>query len=111
MHLPSFLNIIKHRSHVCIKVIHNVRPWPVSSQPYGLTSAFPELGVSMVVKDPSVWEDDRIVLIGGSRAVFKFVHNEGPILSSLHMYDHMVSLQPAFIKFLFRVVLHITINW
>ena len=90
--IPSILNIVKHRSHVCIKVIHNVRPWPVSSQPYGLTSAFPELGVSMVVKDPSVWEDDRIVLIGGSRAVFKFVHNEGPILSSLHMYDHMVSL-------------------
>ena len=72
------------------KVIHNVRPWPLASQPYGFTSAFPDLGVTMVVKDPGVWEDDRIVLIGGNKAVFKFVHNEGPILSSLHMYDHWV---------------------
>ena len=72
------------------KVIHNVRPWPLSSQPYGLTSAFHNLGVSLVIKDPSVWEEDRIVLIGGSKAVFKFVNNEGPIVTACHMYDHMV---------------------
>ena len=79
----------------------------MSSQPYGLTSAFPELGVSMVVKDPSVWEDDRIVLIGGSRAVFKFVHNEGPILSSLHMYDHMVSLHLSSFSFVWFYILQL----
>ena len=73
------------------KVIHNVKPWPLASQPYGFTSAFPELGVTLVVKDPSVWEGDKIALTGGKKAVFKFIHNEGPILSFLHMYDHLVS--------------------
>ena len=86
------------------KVIHNVRPWPVSSQPFGLTPAYHQLGVAMVVKDPSVWEDDRIVLIGGSKAVFKFVYNEGPIVSAMHMYDHlvrneMIIQQNAFLTF------------
>ena len=74
------------------KSLHNVKPWPLSSQPFGLTSAYSDLGVTMVVKDPSVWEDDRIVLMGGTKAVFKFVHNEGPVISALHMYDHMVSI-------------------
>ena len=72
------------------KVRHNVKPWPVSSQPFGLTSSYQDLGVNMVIKDPSVWEDDRIVLFVGNKAVFKYVHNEGPILSALHIYDHLV---------------------
>ena len=78
------------------KSLHNVKPWPVSSQPFGLTSAFSGLDVTMVIKDPSVWEDDRIVLVGGNKAVFKFVHEDCPILSSLHMYDHMVKYFQAF---------------
>ena len=39
-----------------------MKPWPVSTQPFGLTPAYNTLGVSMVVKDPKVWEDDRDVL-------------------------------------------------
>ena len=46
------------------KVVHNVKPWPVSSEPFGLTPAYNSLGVSMVVKDPKVWEADRKVLQG-----------------------------------------------
>ena len=76
------------------KVRHNVKPWPISSQPFGLTSSFQDLGVSMVIKDPAVWEDDRIVLFVGNKAVFKYVHNEGPILSALHIFDHMVRKLP-----------------
>ena len=47
----------------------------------------------MVIKDPAVWEDDRIVLFVGNKAIFKYVHQEGPILSALHIYDHMVDSQ------------------
>ena len=72
------------------KVRHNVKPWPISSQPFGLTSGYQDLGVSLVIKDPAVWEDDRIVLFVGNKAMFKYVHHEGPILSALHIFDYMV---------------------
>ena len=75
------------------KVRHNVKPWPISSQPFGLTSSHQDLGISLVIKDPAVWEDDRIVLFVGNKAVFKYVHHEGPILSALHIFDYMVKLQ------------------
>ena len=77
-----------------MKVIPKVEPWPLAEVPWGLTSDFSKLGVNMIIDDPQKWEGStKIVIISGHKAYFKFVHQKGPILSSLHLYDHMVSWQ------------------
>lgn len=74
------------------KVIPKVEPWPLAELPWGFTSDFYHLGVHMVIDDPLKWEWPKIAIIGGSKAMFKFVHKTGPIMSSCHLYDHVVRL-------------------
>ena len=69
-----------------------MEPWPLSDLPWGLTSDYYELGVKMVIDDPRKWEGPKIVIIGGGKAIFKFVHRKGPIMTSCHLYDHVVRL-------------------
>ena len=76
------------------RVISKVRPWPVSTLPYGLTAAYHELGVRMVIDSPDHWEESRLVMVGGSKAMFKFIHDEGPVMSAVHMFDYLVSSTP-----------------
>ena len=45
----------------------------------------------MVIDDPQKWEGPKIVLAGGTKAMFKFVHKAGPIMTSVHLYDHQVN--------------------
>ena len=65
-----------------------VSPWPLASLPWGLTGDYAKLGVSMVIDNPLKWEGPKIVLAGGTKAIFKFVHKAGPIMTSVHLYDH-----------------------
>ena len=86
-------------STAIFKVIPKVEPWPLAELPWGFTSDFYHLGVHMVIDDPLKWEWPKIAIIGGSKAMFKFVHKTGPIMSSCHLYDHVVrSPQLAKIK-------------
>ena len=71
-------------------MIPKVEPWPLAELPWGFTSDFYHLGVHMVIDDPLKWEWPKIAIIGGSKAMFKFVHKTGPIMSSCHLYDHVV---------------------
>ena len=75
---------------IAFKVIPKVEPWPLAELPWGFTSDFYHLGVHMVIDDPLKWEWPKIAIIGGSKAMFKFVHRTGPIMSSCHLYDHVV---------------------
>ena len=75
------------------QVLPRVDPWPLADLPWGLTGAYYRLGLSMVIDDPRKWEGPKIVMVGGSKAVFKFVHKRGPIVTSVHLYDHQVGLQ------------------
>jgi hypothetical protein len=75
-----------------LKVIPKVEPWPLAAQPWGLTSAYNDLGVTMVIDDPHKWDAYKIVMVGGTKAMFKFVHRNGPIMSAVHMYDYEVKL-------------------
>ena len=77
---------------ILFKVIPKVEPWPLASQPWGLTSAFKDLGVTMVIDDPHKWDAYKIVMVGGTKAMFKFVNREGPIMSAVHMYDYEVRM-------------------
>ena len=77
-------------STAIFKVIPKVEPWPLAELPWGFTSDFYHLGVHMVIDDPLKWEWPKIAIIGGSKAMFKFVHKTGPIMSSCHLYDHVV---------------------
>ena len=43
--------------------------------------------IIMVIDDPTKWNGPRIILKVGSKAVFKFVHAEWPILSSVALFD------------------------
>ena len=73
-----------------LKVIPKVDPWPLADQPWGLTTAYYNLNVTMVIDDPHKWAGPKIVMIGGTKAMFKFVQKGGPIMSSVHLYDHVV---------------------
>ena len=73
-----------------MQVVPKVCPWPLAPLPWGLTGDYARLGVSMVIDDPNKWEGPKIVLAGGTKAIFKFVHKAGPIITSLHLYDHEV---------------------
>ena len=73
------------------QVSPKVEPWPLAELPWGLTGDYDRLGVTMVIDDPRKWEGPKIVLVGGTRAMFKFVHKNGPIMTSNHLYDHQVS--------------------
>ena len=44
----------------------------------------------MVIDDSRKWDGPRIIMVGGSKAVFKFVHKAGPLMTSVHLYDYMV---------------------
>ena len=46
----------------------------------------------MVIDDPHKWDAYKIVMVGGTKAMFKFVHRNGPIMSAVHMYDYEVKL-------------------
>ena len=88
-----FLCIINAQPAIAaFKVIPKVEPWPLAELPWGFTSDFYHLGVHMVIDDPLKWEWPKIAIIGGSKAIFKFVHKTGPIMSSCHLYDHVVRL-------------------
>ena len=67
-----------------------VRPWPLVDLPWGLTRDYYRLGLSLVIDDSQKWDGPKIMLVGGSKAVFKFVHKSGPIISSVHLYDSSV---------------------
>ena len=69
-----------------------MEPWPLADQPWGLTSAYNDLGVRMVIDDPHKWEGHKILMVGGTKAIFKFVHTAGPIMSAAHMYDYEVNI-------------------
>ena len=61
--------------------------------PWGMTGDYYKLGVSMVIDDPRKWDGPKILVMGGGKAVFKFVHHKGPIMTSVHMYDHQVNFE------------------
>ena len=100
--LSSFLinvkRVIVHRTGWAIswhpvqfQVSPKVEPWPLAELPWGLTGDYDRLGVTMVIDDPRKWEGPKIVLAGGTKAMFKFVHKNAPIMTSVHLYDHQVS--------------------
>ena len=35
-------------------------------------------------------------MVGGTKAIFKFVHTAGPIMSAAHMYDYEVDIKDNF---------------
>ena len=76
---------------ISFQVIPKVEPWPLADLPWGLTGDYYHLGVTMVIDDPHKWEGPKIVMVGGTKAIFKFVHSNGPIMVSVHLYDHAVS--------------------
>ena len=45
----------------------------------------------MVIDDPKKWDGPCIIITGGMKAVFKFIHKFGPIITSVHLYDQDVS--------------------
>jgi hypothetical protein len=96
--LINFKRVIVHRTGWAIswhpvqfKVSPKVEPWPLAELPWGLTGDYDRLGVTMVIDDPHKWEGPKIVLAGGTKAMFKFVHKNAPIMTSVHLYDHQVS--------------------
>ena len=48
------------------------------------------LGMKMVIDDPLKWDGCKILLKVGSKAMFKFVHKQWPIMSSVSLYDNQV---------------------
>lgn len=84
---PATMDFLASFLIECTRVYPKVSPWPLSDLPWGLTGDYFHLGLSMVIDDPTKWHGPRIILKVGSKAVFKFVHAEWPILSSVALYD------------------------
>ena len=70
------------------RVDPKVFPWPVSDLPWGFTGDFYNLGLNMIIDDPGKWSGPRLSLKVGSKACFKFVHLQWPILSSVTLFDN-----------------------
>ena len=51
---------------------------------------FCQLGCVLVIDDPHKWEGVKIVMVVGTKAMFKFLHKEGPLVASSHLYDYKV---------------------
>ena len=73
-----------------LQVVPSVKPWPVVDVPWGLNEKFYRLGAMFVIDDPHKWEGPKLILRGGTRASFKFLHKKKPIISSCHFYDYEV---------------------
>ena len=84
---PATMDFLASFLVECTRVYPKVSPWPLSDLPWGLTGDYFHLGLSMVIDDPTKWHGPRIILKVGSKAVFKFVHAEWPILSSVALFD------------------------
>ena len=87
----STIKEVAYSYEITFQVIPKVEPWPLADLPWGLTGDYYHLGVTMVIDDPRKWEGPKILMVGGTKAMFKFVHNNGPIMVSVHLYDHAVS--------------------
>ena len=51
-----------------------------------------QLGCGLVIDNPRKWDGFKILLVVGTRVMFKFVHRAGPIVASSHLYNHKVTL-------------------
>ena len=87
---PSSLELLASFLIQCTRVSPKVPAWPVSDIPWGLTGDFHNLGLKMVIDDPAKWEGCRILLKVGSKSMFKLVHKQWPIMSSVNLFDNQV---------------------
>ena len=87
---PSSLELLASFLIKCNRVSPKVPSWPVSDIPWGLTGDFHSLGLRMVIDNPAKWEGCKILLKVGAKAMFKFVHRQWPIMSSVSLYDNQV---------------------
>ena len=87
---PSSLDLLLSILIKCSRVSPKVPALPVNDIPWGLTGDFHHLGLKMVIDDPLKWEGCKILMKVGSKAMFKFVHKQWPIMSSASLYDNQV---------------------
>ena len=88
---PSSLDLLVSILIKCSRVSPKVPDLPVNDIPWGLTGDFYHLGLKMVIDDPLKWEGCKILLKVGSKAMFKFVHKQWPVMSSASLYDNQVA--------------------